>query len=84
MPSVAQTPEKGREGMRKLTLLVAMLAMVLATAVPAFAAGQGGGGATVEEFVCFRSVGDEIRLGTGKVVTTPSGNANVVCTGQPF
>ena len=85
MPSVAQTPEKGRTRMGKLALLVAMLAMVLETAVPAFAAGQGGGGgATVEEFVCFRSAGDEVRLGTGKVVTTPSGNANVVCTGQPF
>ena len=133
--------------MRKLALLVAMLAMVLAAAIPAFAqqqegAGQegeedciqltypatpclsqeaggaepveattpeevgaepveatvpsqdapaeeaaasgSGGGATSEEFVCFRSTGDKIRLGTGKVVTTPSGNVNVVCTGQSF
>ena len=43
-----------------------------------------GGGATSEEFVCFRSAGDKVKLGTGKVVTTPSGNANVVCTGQAF
>lgn len=51
---------------------------------PAFAAGHGGdGGATVEEFVCFRSAGDRIILGTGKIITTPSGNSNVVCTGQP-
>ena len=84
-PRLRKAPEKGREGMRKLALLVAMLAMVLAAAAPAFAAGRGaGGGVTVEEFVCFRSAGDKIQLGTGKVVTTPSGNANVVCTGQPF
>ena len=71
--------------MRKLMLLVAMLAMVLATAAPAFATGQGGGGgATVEEFVCFRSTGDEVRLGTGKAITTPSGNTNLVCTGKPL
>ena len=50
----------------------------------AAAASGPGGGATVEEFVCFRSTGDKIRLGTGKVVTTPSGNVNVVCTGQSF
>jgi hypothetical protein len=48
------------------------------SAPPAFATGQGGG-ATVEEFVCFLSTGDQIRLGTGKVVTTPSGNVHVVC-----
>ena len=70
--------------MRKLALLVAMLAMVLAAAAPAFAGQGGGGGATSEEFVCFRSTGDKIQLGTGKVVTTPSGNVNVVCTGQPL
>ena len=71
--------------MRKLALLVAVLAMVLAAAAPAFAAGRGaGGGATVEEFVCFRSTGDKILLGTGKAITTPSGNVKVVCTGQPL
>jgi len=71
--------------MRKLALLVAALVMVIVAAVPAFAAGRGeGGGATTEEFVCFFSAGDQIRLGTGKVVTTPSGNVNVVCTGQPL
>ncbi len=61
------------------------------SASPAFAAGQGGGGqgveargATIEEFVCFRQTGDRIRLGTGKVITTPSGNVQVVCTGKPL
>ena len=43
-----------------------------------------GGGATSEEFVCFRSTPNKVKLGTGKVVTTPSGNVNVVCTGQAF
>ena len=43
-----------------------------------------GGGATSEEFVCFRSTPNKAKLGTGKVVTTPSGNVNVVCTGRPF
>ena len=132
--------------MRKLALLVAMLAMVLAAAIPAFAQQQegdgqegeedciqltypatpclpqemdgaepveattpeevgaepveatvpsrdapaeeaasgSGGGATSEEFVCFRSTPNKVKLGTGKVVTTPSGNVNVVCTGQAF
>ncbi len=57
---------------------------------PAFA-GQGEGrpggevtGATIEEFVCFRDTGNGIRLGTGKVITTPSGNVQVVCTGRPL
>jgi hypothetical protein len=50
--------------MRKLALMVAMVAMVLATAAPAFATDRGrGGGATIEEFVCFFSAGDNIRLG---------------------
>ncbi len=54
--------------------------MLSAAAFPALAQGNG---ATHEEFVCFRSTGEEIRLGTGKVVTTPSGNVHVVCTGEP-
>lgn len=62
------------------------------SASPAFAAGQGEGGgqgveargATIEEFVCFRQTGDRIRLGTGKVITTPSGNVQGVCTGKPL
>ncbi|CAN5718442.1 hypothetical protein BH20ACT11_BH20ACT11_16700 [soil metagenome] len=71
--------------MRKLALMVAMLAMVLATAAPAFAADRGrGGGATIEEFVCFFSAGDNTRLGEGKVVTTPSGKTHIVCTGKPI
>ena len=79
----------GEDGMRKrlgLPLAASGAAATLAlTAQPAFAAGHGGdGGATIEEFVCFRSAGDRIALGTGKVTTTPSGNAHVVCTGQPL
>jgi hypothetical protein len=55
------------------------------SAPPAFAAGDGeGGGATIDEFVCFRSAGDRVMLGTGKVVTTPSGETHVVCTGEPL
>ncbi len=61
------------------------------SASPAFAAGQGEGGqgveargATIEEFVCFRQTGNRIRLGTGKVITTPSGNVQAVCTGKPL
>ncbi len=52
---------------------------------PALATGHDGGrGATIEEFVCFPSRGDRISIGTGKVITTPSGNTRVVCTGQPL
>ena len=60
------------------------------SAPPAFAGhGEGrpgteGTGATIEEFVCFRDTGNGIRLGTGNVITTPSGNVRVVCTGRPF
>lgn len=55
------------------------------SAQPAFAAAPNpNGGATVEDFVCFFSSGDRIGLGTGKVVTTPSGNSHLVCTGQPL
>ncbi len=66
-------------------MLAALTATLLVSlsAAPALAAGQGGG-ATLEEFVCFRSTPEKIQLGTGKVVTTPSGNVNIVCTGKPF
>ena len=54
-------------------------------ASPAFAAhASAGGGATIEEFVCYPSVPDRIKLGTGKVITTPSGRTHMVCTGQPL
>ena len=70
---------------RTIKVMAAMATMVAASVVPAFAAGQGrSGGATVEEFVCFRSTGNKVELGMGKVITTPSGNVNVVCTGQPL
>ncbi len=62
----------------------AAVTMSLSTS-PAVAAGHGQGeGATFEEFVCYRSSGEKVRLGTGKVITTPSGNVHVVCTGQPL
>ena len=60
-----------------------VLATVGLTSSPA-AAQDDGRGATIEEFVCFRSSGDDVRLGTGRVITTPSGNVQIVCTGQPL
>lgn len=73
---------------RRLGLLLAgagAAATMLVSAPPAFAVGQGGGGgATVEEFVCFRTTGQGVRIGTGKIITTPSGNVHVVCTGRPL
>ena len=60
-------------------------ALMLLSAAPVFAAEHGGGGgATIEEFVCFRSTGEETRLGTGKIITTPSGQTHIVCTGKPI
>ncbi len=56
--------------------------MLSVAAFPALA--SNGGGATQEEFVCFKPTGEETRIGTGKVITTPSGNVNVVCTGKPI
>ena len=73
-----------RRNMLLLAAIYAAATVALSTA-PALAAGQGaGGGATVEEFVCFHSTPNQVELGTGKVVTTPSGNTNVVCTGNPL
>ncbi len=60
---------------------VAVTASMLGT--PAVAAGPDGGGAEVEEFVCYRSNGDKVELGTGKAITTPSGESRFVCTGEP-
>ena len=71
-------------GRRFLLLMAAafVAATMLLWAAPVVAADPGGG-ETIEEFVCIRSTGDMIRLGTGKFVTTPSGNTNTVCTGKP-
>ena len=73
---------------RRLGLLLAAtgaVATMSLSAPPAFAAPEDEGrGATIEEFVCFRSHGDRIALGTGKVITTPSGQVRVVCTGKPL
>ncbi len=69
---------------RGLLLAATGAAVISLSAPPAFATGRdGAGGATIEEFVCFRSTGDRIRLGTGKAITTPSGEVRVVCTGAP-
>lgn len=73
---------------RRLGLLlsgVGATATMLVSAPPALALAEGDGrGATIEEFVCFRSAGERIGLGTGKVITTPSGHVQIVCTGQPL
>ena len=63
--------------------MVGASAMMLSVAAFPALAGNGGG-ATQEEFVCFRSAGEKVKIGTGKVITTPSGNVNVVCTGKPI
>lgn len=75
-------------GRRIMPLLAAFsaAAVMSLSAVPVFAAEQGrGGGATVEEFVCFfPNPDDRTQLGTGRAITTPSGNIQVICTGKPF
>ena len=75
---------------RRLGLVLAVTgaaATMSLSAPPAFATGHDDRrrdrGATVEEFVCFRDTDDKISLGTGRVITTPSGNVHVVCTGKP-
>ncbi|HEV2069168.1 MAG TPA: hypothetical protein VGR26_05195 [Acidimicrobiales bacterium] len=67
-------------------LLAATSAAAISLSAPAaFATGHDDArGATIEEFVCFRSTGDRISLGTGKVITTPSGEVRMVCTGAPL
>jgi hypothetical protein len=72
---------------RTISALIIAAIMLVMTAASAFATNHdgGGGGATFEEFVCFRfTPSGEITLGTGKVVTTPSGNVHVICTGKPL
>lgn len=72
---------------RRIGLLAATSAATMALSVPsAFGASNDEGrrgGATMEEFVCFRTTGDQTRIGTGRVIRTPSGNVHVVCTGKP-
>ena len=69
---------------RRLGVLLAATGMVATMSMSAPPALADGGGATVEEFVCFRSNGDRIGLGTGRVITTPSGEVLVVSTGEPL
>ena len=67
---------------RVLVLVTAMLLAVMMLAVaPAGAIGQDNGrGATVERFVCFGGDPDEITLGRGIIVVTPSGQELFHCT----
>ena len=67
-----------------MAAVVGASALMLAVAAFPALAGSSGGGATHEEFVCFKPTGEKVRIGTGKVITTPSGNVNVVCTGAPI
>ena len=67
-----------------MAAVVGASALMLSVAAFPALAGSGGGGATQERFVCFKTTGEETRIGTGKVITTPSGNVNVVCTGKPI
>ena len=70
---------------RRLGLLLAGVgaATILVSAPAAFAQGKGVG-ATLEEFVCNPPAGENIRIGTGKVLTTPSGEVRLICTGKPL
>ncbi len=78
-------PREKEDGLSRVRRVVAVgVSSALMLSVAAFPALAQGNGATQEEFVCFRSTGEKVRLGTGKVITTPSGNVNVVCTGEPI
>ena len=71
---------------QRLGLLLAGVgatATMLVSAPPALAQSRGQG-ATFEEFVCFRSAGENIKIGTGKVITRPNGEVHLICTGQPL
>ncbi|HEV2069375.1 MAG TPA: hypothetical protein VGR26_06245 [Acidimicrobiales bacterium] len=75
----------GRRRLGQILGATGAAAMLLLTAPPAVASDHNQRrGATIDEFVCFRSAGDRIQVGTGKVITTPSGNSQFVCTGQPL
>ena len=76
----------GRRRLGQILGATSVAAVMLLSAPPAVATDQNeGSGATVEEFVCFKSTGgDRVRLGTGKIITTPSGNSQFVCTGKPL
>ena len=75
----------GRRRLRRIFGVTGAAAMMLLAAPPAVAGGHHQDrGATIEEFVCYKSTGDKTRIGTGKVITTPSGNSHLVCTGEPL
>ena len=76
--------EKEDELKRVRRVVAVGVSSALMLSVAAFPALAQGNGATHEEFVCFKPTGEETRIGTGKVITTPSGNVNVVCTGKPI
>jgi hypothetical protein len=77
-------PEEAAMKRSAAALVSLLLGLLMAlVAPPAFAAEQDRGRlVTVEEFVCFFSAGDMTRLARGIVITTPSGEPIVICTGQ--
>lgn len=75
----------GRRRLGRILGVTGAAAMMLLSAPPAVAGDHSQDrGATVEEFVCYKSTGDRTRIGTGKVITTPNGNSHLVCTGEPL
>lgn len=76
----------GRRRLGRILGVTGAAAVMLLSAPPAVASDHNEGrGATVEEFVCYKSIGgDRVRVGTGKIITTPSGNSQLVCTGKPL
>ena len=74
-----------RRRLGRILGLTGAAAMMLLAAPPAVAGDHNQDrGATIEEFVCYKSTGDKTRIGTGKVITTPGGNSHTVCTGEPL
>ena len=76
----------GRRRLGQILGATSAAAVMMLSAPPAAAGDhKEGRGATVEEFVCYKSTGgDRVRVGTGKIITTPSGNSQLVCTGKPL
>ena len=75
----------GRRRLGRVLGVTGAAAMMLLAAPPAVAGDHSQDrGATIEEFVCYKSTGDKTRIGTGKVITTPSGHSRLVCTGKPL
>lgn len=70
---------------RKMLVLVTamLLAVMMLSVTPAVATAQDSGrGATVERFVCFGDDPEEITLGQGIIVVTPSGKVIINCSAR--